>query len=134
MKGYGNIKGDVDPLMETYCFQCAMEMSCVELATAGLPLSGGGYSRPHEAAVLSRSQVKRINAVMLTCGMYDSVGSFAYRVGLPAKSGVGGGILAVAPGKLTVCTWAPELDAYGNSYVGTAALEMFTEMTHSSIF
>jgi glutaminase len=134
MKGYGNIQGEVEALMESYCFQCALEMSCVELAIAGLPLAGGGYSRPHETAVISKSQARRINAVMLTCGMYDSVGSFAYRVGLPAKSGVGGGILAVAPDKLTICAWAPELDAYGNSYAGTAALEMFTEMTHTSIF
>ena len=134
MKSYGNIHGEVETLMATYCYQCAMEMSCVELATAGLPLAGGGCSRRHDAAVLSRSQARRINAVMLTCGMYDSVGSFAYRVGLPAKSGVGGGILAVVPGELAVCVWAPELDPYGNSYVGTAALELFTAMTRCAIF
>ncbi|WP_417449417.1 glutaminase [Kordiimonas sp.] len=134
MKGYDNIHMDVDELMETYCHQCAMTMSCVDLARAGLPLAMGGYSPLHEESVISTSQAKRINAVMLTCGTYDSVGSFAYRVGLPAKSGVGGGILAVVPGKMSICVWAPELDAFGNSYVGAAALEMFTSLTHTSIF
>ncbi|TNE60983.1 MAG: glutaminase [Alphaproteobacteria bacterium] len=134
MKAYGNIDNDVEDLMETYCFQCAMEMNCAELATAALPLAGGGYSSLHDTAVISKNQARRINSVMLTCGMYDSVGSFAYRVGLPAKSGVGGGILAVAPGRMTICVWSPELDAFGNSYVGTAALELFTSMTGVSVF
>ncbi|MCJ9428633.1 glutaminase [Kordiimonas marina] len=134
MKGYGNIHGAVDALMATYCYQCAMEMNCAELATAALPLAGGGYSALHDAAVISASQAKRIGAVMLTCGMYDSVGSFAYRVGLPAKSGVGGGIVAIVPGKMAISVWAPELDAFGNSYVGTHALELFTNLTHTSIF
>ncbi|WP_262690165.1 glutaminase [Kordiimonas aestuarii] len=134
MKGYNNIHMDVDDLLDTYCYQCAMAMSCVDLARAGLPLAMGGYSALHDASIISTSQAKRINAVMLTCGTYDSVGSFAYRVGIPAKSGVGGGILAVVPGKMAVCVWAPELDTFGNSYVGTAALEMFTSLTHTSIF
>ncbi|WP_417455701.1 glutaminase [Kordiimonas sp.] len=134
MKGYDNIHMDVDELLETYCFQCAMEMSVADLALAGLPLATGGHSPVHDTSVLSVSQAKRINAVMLTCGMYDSVGSFAYRVGIPAKSGVGGGILAIVPGKMSVAVWSPELDAFGNSYVGTAALELFTSLTHTSIF
>jgi glutaminase len=134
MKSYKNIDQDVDTLLETYCFQCSMTMTCKDLALAGLPLATGGYSALHDATILSVAQAKRINAVMLTCGMYDSVGSFAYRVGVPAKSGVGGGILAVIPGKMSVAVWSPELDQFGNSYVGTAALEMFTSMTHTSIF
>ncbi|MEX0299190.1 MAG: glutaminase [Kordiimonas sp.] len=134
MKAHGNIDGDIEHIIETYCYQCALEMTCEDLAVAALPLASGGYAGIHGDAVLSKSQVKRINAVMLTCGVYDSVGSFAYRVGLPAKSGVGGGIVAVIPGKMSISVWAPELDVYGNSYVGTAALEMFTTMTHTSIF
>jgi glutaminase len=134
MRAYGTIDNDVETLIETYCYQCSVEMSCEDLAVAGLPLAAGDYSKPHGETVLSQSQIKRINAVMLTCGMYDSVGSFAYRVGLPAKSGVGGGILAVIPGKMAIAVWSPELDAYGNSYVGTKALEMFTTITRTSIF
>jgi len=134
MKAHHNIDAEVEELIETYCSHCAIEMSCQDLAKAGLPLASGGFSKLHGDTILSTSQVKRINAVMLTCGMYDSVGSFAYRVGLPAKSGVGGGILAIVPGKMTICVWAPELDAFGNSYVGTAALELFTTLTHTSIF
>ena len=109
-------------------------MSCVDLARAFLPLAAGGVSPLLRECVLTERQAKRINALMLTCGLYDSVGSFAYRVGLPAKSGVGGGIVAVAPGKLAVAVWSPELDRSGNSYVGTAALEVFTRMTRLSIF
>lgn len=134
MKAYGNIDNDIEELISTYCYQCALEMSCEDLAVAGLPLASGGYSTLQGDAMLSASQIKRINAVMLTCGMYDSVGSFAYRVGLPAKSGVGGGILAIIPGKMSIAVWSPELDACGNSYVGTQALELFSSMTHTSIF
>ncbi len=134
MKAHGNIDGDIEHVIETYCYQCALEMTCEDLAVAALPLASGGYTGIQGDSVLSKSQVKRINAVMLTCGVYDSVGSFAYRVGLPAKSGVGGGIVAIIPGKMSISVWSPELDAYGNSYVGTAALEMFTTMTHTSIF
>ncbi len=134
MKDYGNIDGDVEDLIATYCYQCAIEMSCQDLAAAALPLATEGYSTLHDNTIISSAQSKRINAVMLTCGMYDSVGSFAYRVGLPAKSGVGGGILAVVPGKLVVTVWSPELDVSGNSYVGTSALELFTTMTRTSIF
>jgi len=134
MKAYGNVTSEVEELITTYCYQCSLEMTCEDLTSAAMPLADGGYSNPHGDSILSLSQSKRINAVMLTCGMYDSVGSFAYRVGLPAKSGVGGGILAVIPGKMTIAVWAPELDACGNSYVGIAALELFTTMTQTSVF
>lgn len=134
MKTFDSIDSDPEELIKAYCYQCAIEMSCVDLTAAALPLVLNGYSPLHGETVLSKNQSKRINAVMLTCGMYDSVGSFAYRVGLPAKSGVGGGILAVVPGELSVAVWSPELDKSGNSYVGTVALEMFTSITHTSVF
>jgi glutaminase len=76
---------------------------------------------------------RRLNALLLTCGIYDSVGSFAYRVGLPAKSGVGGGIVAVVPGKAVITVWSPELDRFGTSVVGTAALEAFAQLTNCSV-
>lgn len=134
MKGYGNIENLVDPLIDAYCALCALEMSCVDLANAFLCLAEAGYSSVHKETILHHNEVKRISAVMLTCGMYDSVGNFSYRVGLPAKSGVGGGIVAVVPDKATVCVWSPELDRFGNSYVGTKALEIFSKFSHSSIF
>jgi glutaminase len=134
MKAHGTILNEVDPLLDLYCHQCSLAMSCVDLARACLPLAARGFSPLLQESVLTAGQAKRINALMLTCGMYDAVGSFAYRVGLPAKSGVGGGIVAVVPDLLTVCVWSPELDRFGNSYVGTAALELFTRITKLSIF
>lgn len=134
MKAHGTITNNVDRLLDLYCHQCALAMSCVGLARAFLPLAAQGFSRALGESVLTPNQAKRINALMLTCGMYDAVGSFAYRVGLPAKSGVGGGIVAVVPDRLAIAVWSPELDRFGNSYVGTAALELFTRLTRLSIF
>jgi len=83
---------------------------------------------------ITPTQAKRVNAVMLTCGHYDASGEFAFHVGLPGKSGVGGGIVAVVPGKMGICVWSPALNKYGNSYAGTLALELFTKKTGLSIF
>ena len=134
MKSYGVIENDVEALIEVYCQHCAISMNCVDLAAAILPLADKGYSAVCGETILPERNVKRLNAVMLTCGTYDSVGSFAYRVGLPAKSGVGGGIVAVVPGKMSIAVWSPQVDKFRNSYVVTAALEQFTSLTHCSIF
>jgi glutaminase len=134
MKSHGHINSSVETLLDVYCHQCALSMSCVDLARAFLPLAGHGHSPLAAEAVLTERQAKRINALMLTCGFYDSVGSFAYRVGLPGKSGVGGGIACVMPGEFAVTVWSPELDRSGNSYVGSIALELFARFTRRSIF
>ena len=134
MKSHGRIENSVDDLLDTYCHQCSLAMSCRDLARAALPLAALGYSPIMGESVLTARQSRRINAVMLTCGTYDSVGNFAYRVGLPSKSGVGGGIVALVPGLLSIAVWSPELDRSGNSYQGTAALELFTTITRLSIF
>ncbi|MFZ1429783.1 MAG: glutaminase [Geminicoccaceae bacterium] len=134
MKSHGALLNPVDRVLDAYCRICALAMSCNDLARAFLPLAAGGASPLLGECVLTARQARRVNALMLTCGMYDSVGSFAYRVGFPAKSGVGGGIAAVVPERLTICVWSPELDLSGNSYVGTAALELFTRYTKLSIF
>lgn len=134
LKGHGNLENDVDAVLDLYFHQCALAMSCSELSRAAVHLANGGVSPSLGETILTRAQTKRINAVMLTCGLYDAVGEFAYRVGLPAKSGVGGGIVAVLPGEYAVAVWSPELDASGNSMAGGAALEYLTTVTGRSIF
>lgn len=134
LKSYGRIKNDVEEILDLYFHQCSLSMSCVDLAKAFSFLSNEGFSPICSEQIISKRQVKRINALMLTCGLYDAVGDFAYWVGLPAKSGVGGGIAAVIPKKLSVVVWSPELNKAGNSYVGTKALEYFTTLTEQSIF
>ena len=134
MKAFGNLTNDVDEVLDAYCRHCAIEMSCVELAHAARFLVHGGTHPGDQAAILDTSLAKRINALMLTCGTYDAAGDFAFRVGLPAKSGVGGGILAVMPGQYAVCVWSPALEPSGNSLAGSLALERFTTLTGQSIF
>lgn len=134
MKSFGNIRNDVDTLLDVYCHQCAISMSCVDLARAFLFLSNRGVNPFSGKQVLSVSQAKRLGALMLTCGFYDESGDFAFRAGLPGKSGVGGGIAAYIPGNLAVTVWSPELNRHGNSLAGMAALEHFTTDIGNSIF
>ena len=133
MRAKGTITHDPEAVVAAYCRQCALSMSCRQLARAFLPLAAGGFSPIAQETVFPERLTRRLNALLLTCGIYDSVGSFAYRVGLPAKSGVGGGIVAVIPGKATVAVWSPELDRFGTSVVGTAALEAFSQITNCSV-
>jgi len=134
MKDFGNLHNPVKTVIDSYCRQCSITMSCAELAKAGSFLAQHGTVPWSGAQILGASSSKRLNALMLTCGTYDAAGDFAYRVGLPAKSGVGGGILALVPGELAVAVWSPGLDATGNSLAGTYALERFTTLTARSIF
>ena len=108
--------------------------SCRQLAMAARFLAHRGLNPSTGLAVVSPERARRINAVMLTCGHYDGSGEFAYRVGLPGKSGVGGGILAIAPGKASIAVWAPGLDPNGNSHLGRIALEALTKRMGWSIF
>ncbi|MER5810887.1 glutaminase [Streptomyces sp. NPDC002033] len=133
MASYGNLDNPVPALLDHYFWQCSIEMSCGDLALAGRFLARHGL-RADGSRLLTRSEAKQINAVMLTCGTYDAAGEFAYRVGLPGKSGVGGGIIAVVPGRCTLAVWSPGLDAQGNSVAGVAALDRFTTLTGLSIF
>ncbi len=129
MKGFGNIENAVDDVLDVYCHQCAIAMSCRDLARAGLYLSNGGQDPATGAEIVSPLRARRINAIMLTCGHYDAAGEFAFRVGLPGKSGVGGGILAVVPRGMAVAVWSPGLNEHGNSLVGTLALEALVART-----
>ena len=114
----------------TYVHQCAVEMTCIQLARAGrFLINAEGCPR-----LVSPARVRRINALMMTCGHYDGSGEFAYRVGLPGKSGVGGGILAIAPGRASIAVWSPGLNAQGNSKLGTAAIEALVRETGWSVF
>ncbi|MFE9767549.1 glutaminase [Streptomyces sp. NPDC005808] len=133
MASYGNIDNPVPVLLEQYFRQCSIEASCADLALAAGFLARHGI-RSDGSRLLTQSQSKQVNAVMLTCGTYDAAGEFAYRVGLPGKSGVGGGIIAVVPGRCTLCVWSPGLDQRGNSVAGVAALDRFTTLTGVSVF
>jgi glutaminase len=133
LRGHRTIHHDPEKLLALYCRQCSLEMSCMDLTRAFLPLANAGVSPLLQEAILTPRQAKRINALMMTSGVYDSAGSFAFRVGLPAKSGVGGGIVAIVPKHCCIAVWSPELDRSGNSLVGTAALELFVRLTSLSI-
>ncbi|MFE0645531.1 glutaminase [Streptomyces sp. NPDC058877] len=133
MASYGNITGPVSDLLREYFRQCSLEASCADLALATGFLARHGL-RADGSRLLSRSQAKQVNAVMLTCGTYDAAGDFAYRVGLPGKSGVGGAVVAVVPGRCTLCVWSPGLDSRGNSVAGVTALDRFTTITGLSVF
>jgi len=134
MRAFGNLDNAVDMALGVYFHQCAIAMSCRQLARAGLFLAGAGCDPIAGHRVVSRERAKRVNAVMLTCGHYDGSGDFAYRVGLPGKSGVGGGILAVVPGVASIAVWSPALNMQGNSLLGALALEMIAARTGWSVF
>jgi glutaminase len=134
LKSFNRIENSVDDVLDLYIHQCALAMTCNQLATAFLALANQGQVPATGDRVLSSSQSKRINSIMQTCGFYDQAGEFTFRVGLPGKSGVGGGIAAVKPGEFSVAVWSPELNQYGNSVLGMKALELFTTLTGKSIF
>ncbi|WP_295559722.1 glutaminase [uncultured Hyphomicrobium sp.] len=134
MKSFGVLENPVEFTLGVYFHHCAIAMTCKQLAMAGRFLAHSGINPATGALVVHPDRAKRINAVMLTCGHYDGSGEFAYRVGLPGKSGVGGGILAIAPGKASIAVWSPGLDAAGNSHLGRVALEALTKRLGWSIF
>lgn len=134
MKSFGNIKNDIDVVMDFYFNLCSIEMTCKELSRTFLFLSNDGIDPFTKKRITSASKSKRINAIMLLCGFYDEAGEFAFRVGLPGKSGVGGGIVAILPDKYSIAVWSPQLNEKGNSNRGMKFLEMFTTETQNSVF
>lgn len=134
LKSCGNLHSDVDTVLDVYFHQCSIAMNCRELSRAFLFLANHGVHPYTGEAMLTRSQAKRLNAILLTCGFYDQAGEFVFRVGMPGKSGVGGGVAAFIPGELAVAVWSPELNEHGNSVVGMQVLEWFTTRTGRSIF
>jgi glutaminase len=130
----GNLNSPVADVLQVYFNQCALSMNCRQLARAALYLAGGGVDPLAGARVTTAMRARRICAIMMTCGHYDASGEFAFRVGLPGKSGVGGGILAIAPGKASIAVWSPGLNAAGTSLVGALALERLVALTGWSEF
>ncbi|MDT0327084.1 glutaminase [Nocardiopsis sp. DSM 44743] len=133
MAGFGNMRNPVPEVLDHYFRQCSITITATELARAGLLLARHGV-RADGTRMIDRNAARRIMAIMLTCGTYDAAGDFAYRVGLPCKSGVGGGILAIVPGRYSIAAWGPGLDAKGNSVTGALALDTFTQVTSCSVF
>ncbi|MDH5464511.1 MAG: glutaminase [Thiovulaceae bacterium] len=134
MKSFGNFDNDINDIVQTYFNHCAIEMNTQMLSRAMLYLANHGDDPINNTSYITPSQAKRINAVMLTCGHYDASGDFAFHVGVPGKSGVGGGIVAVIPKLMGISVWSPGLNKQGNSLVGTKALELFTTKTGLSVF
>jgi glutaminase len=134
MKSFGNINNSVDEVLDVYFYQCSIAMSCQELANAFMVYANEGQFLPTGEEILPPIKVQRINALMQTCGFYDEAGEFAFRVGLPGKSGVGGGIVAIHPEKYSVAVWSPKLNEKGNSLLGMETLERLTSKTGLSIF
>ena len=134
MKSFGNIKNKPEAVIELYCHLCSIEMTCKQLSKSFLYLANEGKEPSTQKEILSSSKVKRINAILLTCGFYDESGEFSFLVGLPGKSGVGGGIIAIYPQHYCIAVWSPKLNPKGNSYRGMKFLEEFTTQTGESIF
>ena len=134
MKSFGNIKNNPSEVLDFYFDLCSMEMTCKELTEVFLFLANNGRNLSDNTQVLTKSQSKRINAIMQTCGFYDDSGDFAFKVGLPGKSGVGGGIVAVHPNQYVIAVWSPKLNKKGNSFKGIGFLEGFTTKSELSIF
>ena len=115
------LDGDRLPTLETYFRQCAIRVTCRDLAVMGATLANGGLNPVTGIRAIPEAYVANVLSVMATCGMYDYSGEWLYRTGLPAKSGVGGGILAIQQGRVGIGVYSPRLDAHGNSVRGIAA-------------
>jgi glutaminase len=134
MKDFKNIDNDTDSVLDLYFKLCSIEMTCKELANAFMFLAAQGVNTATGETIITPSKTKRINSIMQLCGFYDEAGEFSFTVGLPGKSGVGGGIVAIYPGKYSVAVWSPKLNQKGNSFKGMKALALLTDKTESSIF
>ncbi len=134
IKSLGNIKNDPNEVLDFYFDLCSLELSCEHLSDLFLFLANNGKAPHNKKQILTKTESKRINALMQTCGFYDESGEFAFKVGLAGKSGVGGGIIAILPNEYSIVVWSPRLNEKGNSYKGMNFLERFTTMTEESIF
>ena len=134
MRAFGNIKNDIEDILDLYFHLCSVEMTCKELSRAFLLYANHGTLLSKQKEIITPVMGKRINAIMHSCGFYDEAGEFSFKVGLPGKSGVGGGIAAIYPSKYAVAVWSPRLNPKGNSFLGMRALQLLTQKTKRSIF
>ncbi len=134
MKSNGNFENEVEDVLKSYFANCALRMSCVDLAKAFNFLANKGYCTISQEQVITEEEARQVNALMATSGMYDEAGHFAFQVGLPGKSGVGGGIVAIVPGRFSICVWSPALNKVGNSCAGVAALESMSKHIGWSVY
>ncbi|NMP31843.1 glutaminase B [Thalassotalea sp. M1531] len=134
MQSFENFNNDVEKVLMNYFSTCALKMTCVELAKSFSYLANKGVNITNQQRILTERQTKQVNALMATSGLYDEAGRFAFEVGLPGKSGVGGGIVAIVPGVLSVCVWSPALNATGNSLVGVEAMKILTNHIDWSVY
>ncbi|CAM3876547.1 MULTISPECIES: glutaminase [Flavobacterium] len=134
IKSFDNIKNEPNDVLDFYFHQCSIEMNCIDLAKLFQVFANNGVISKEKTIFLTTSQCKRMNALMQMCGFYDQAGEFTFKVGLPGKSGVGGGVVAIFPNNYTVAVWSPKLNKKGNSYYGLETLERLTTITEASIF
>jgi len=134
IKSFGNIRNEPIDVLEFYFHICSIEMSCQELVQTFMFLVSDVINSKDNQSILEEKKAVRVNAIMQTCGFYDESGEFSFRVGLPGKSGVGGGIVALHPEKYCIAVWSPRLNAKGNSFRGMKFLESFTSQTNTNIF
>ena len=134
IKSFDNIKHQPEEVLDFYYHQCSIEMTCVDLAKCFQVFANNGVIPKSDKQFLTSSQCKRMNALMQMCGFYDQAGEFTFKVGLPGKSGVGGGVVAIFPNHYTVAVWSPKLNKKGNSFYGLETLERLTTETSLSIF
>jgi len=134
MKHHDNVRMPIDDVLGAYANQCAIAVDCAGLALAGRFLTRTRLDGQDADGAARARRMRTVLALMMTCGHYDGSGDFAVRVGLPAKSGVGGGILAIAPDRASIAVWSPNLDQHGNSILGVRALEMLAARTGWSVF
>lgn len=134
IKSFNNIKNTCDQVTDLYFYLCSIEMTCEQLSYTFGFLANRGKQFNTGKTIVTPNQAKRINAIMQTCGFYDEAGEFAYKVGLPGKSGVGGGMVAILPGSYAIAVWSPKLNKKGNSYRGMKFLQYFTDETQDTVF
>lgn len=134
MQSFGNFNNDVEQVLMSYFSSCALKMSCVDLAKSFSYLANKGKCVFSQQRILEENQTRQVNALMATSGLYDEAGKFAFEVGFPGKSGVGGGIVAIVPGVLSICVWSPALNQTGNSFVGIEALKLLSSHIDWSIY